>query len=80
MGGIETDKFSSSDGLFSTERERKESEVCCVLVDDSASVVGRTVARLIALMRPGRGATGVGVGGEGCDDRRDDVRDIPIAG
>ena len=30
-------------------------------------MVGRTVARLIALMRPDRGATGVGVGGEGCE-------------
>ena len=58
---METDKFSLSDALSSTERERKESQVSCVLVDGSASIVGRTVARPIALMRAGGAQQGLEV-------------------
>jgi hypothetical protein len=64
-GPIETDEFSLSDGFSSTERERKESEICFVLVDGPASTVGRTVARLIALIRPGRDAGGLVLGMRG---------------
>lgn len=80
MGCIETDEFSLSDGFSSTERERKESETRSVLVDGSAPMAGRAVARLIALIRPGRDAGGARFGGEGCGDRWDGVRDTPIAG
>ena len=82
-GDIGPNEFSSSDGCSSAEREMKELERRLVLVDGSAFMGGRTVARLIALARPGRGAGGAGgagAGGWGFDDRRDGVRDIPIAG
>ena len=79
-GGTEGGEFSLSAVFSSIEVERKESEISCVLVDGSVSTVGRTVARLIALIRRGGGAARAGVEGEGCIDRRDGVRDIPIAG